>query len=87
MTKWMTLDQKFIWPSYIDKNDNKLLFDSYSEAWLNTGVLLFYYYYYYYYYWNFTDHVKVDFFSVSSSSSSSLLLIIVKYLGHFMAAL
>ena len=40
MTKLMTLDQKFIWPSYIDKNDNKLLFDSYSEAWLNTGVLL-----------------------------------------------
>ena len=40
MTKWMTLDQKFIWPSYIDKNDNKLLFDSYSEAWLNSVLLL-----------------------------------------------
>ena len=35
MTKLMTLDQKFIWPSYIDKNDNKLLFDSYSQAWFN----------------------------------------------------
>ena len=40
MTKLMTLDQKFIWPSYIDKNDNKLLSDSYSEAWLNSVLLL-----------------------------------------------